>query len=398
MNTRVYYYLIIFVSAAFVWACSPRPPVLEPEPEPVFYLKADPDQVLEVLSKGLENQGIKNWIQLQEPIERSLVYIRSRDSQAEAVCLPELCLKWRDIEETLEIFLLLLPDIDRNPRVLTYFFDFYAIDPDILLTGYYEPLLDASRHPHPEYPYPVYSVPDDLMTVDLGRFHSRWQGQTLIYRLNNGRIEPYHDRMTIDQEKVLRGRDLEIAWVRDPVDLFFLHIQGSGRLRYPDGNFEHVLYAGRNGLPYVALGRVLAGKGFLEPEEVSMQSIRRFLKDNPHLMDYLFTYNPSYIFFTLADHGPKGSIGQILTPYVSVAADPSFIPWGSVMILDAVLPEYQGNSSSVSGPVLVQDTGGAIKGRHLDLFCGFGERSEFLAGKMKDRANVYLMVIKNDQD
>jgi len=398
MIKRRYYYYLILILFALISGCSPKPPVLEPEPEPVFYQKADPDKLIRVLSQGLENQGLKSWTQLKEPVERSLAYVRTRNQESEAVCLPELCLKWRDIRETLEAFLILLPDIDRNDQVLKYFFDFYSINPDILLTGYYEPLLEASRHPHPEYPYPVYAVPDDLMTVDLGSFHPRWQGQTLVYRLYNGRVEPYYDRMSIEQKKVLHGRNLEIAWVNDPVDLFFLHIQGSGRLRYPDGQFQHVLYAGRNGLQYVALGRVLVSKGYLEPEEVSMQSIRKFLNENPHLMHHVFPYNPSYIFFTLADHGPKGSIGQILTPFVSVAADPAFIPWGSVMILDAELPQYQGQLNFVSGPVLVQDTGGAIKGRHLDLFCGFGERSEFLAGKMKDRARVYLMVIKNDQD
>ena len=379
-----------FLLAAVIWGCAPKPP----EPDPAFYLRADPDKVISILSDGLESQGLAGWTDLKAPLERSLTYVRSRDQQVHAVCLPDLCLKWGELKKTLEILLVLLPDIDRDPGILKHYFDFYSIDPDILLTGYYEPLLRASEQPDQEYSYPVYSTPDDLMTVDLGRFHPRWKGQSLVYRLNDGRIEPYFDRASIDLKGALLGRDLEIAWVNDPVDLFFLHIQGSGRLKYPNGESRHVLYAGRNGLQYVALGRVLADRGYLEPEEVTMQSIRKFLVENPHLVDSLLTTNPSYIFFSLADSGPKGSIGQILTPFVSVAGDPAYIPWGSVMILDAVLPEYQGIENSVAGPVLVQDTGGAIRGRHLDLFCGFGERSEFIAGQMKDRANVYLMVIK----
>ncbi len=389
---------LVLLPALFIWSCVPRHPVVEPVPDPAFYLPADPDKVIDILSAGLESQGLESWTDLKEPIERSLVYVRSRDQQSEAVCLPELCLKWGHVKQTLKTFQALLPDIDDNPGLLKHYFDFYLINPDILLTGYYEPLLEASRHPHAAYPHPVYAVPDDLLTLDLGAFHPRWQGHTLVYRLEDGRALPYHDRKSIDQKGVLRGRNLEIAWVNDPVDLFFLHIQGSGRLKYPDGDSEHVLYSGRNGLQYVALGRVLVNRGYMQPHEVSMQSIRRFLDDNPQLTDHLLATNPSYIFFTLDDHGPKGSIGQILTPFVSVAVDPAFIPWGSVMVLDAVLPSYQGTDNFISGPVLAQDTGGAIRGRHLDLFCGFGGRSEYLAGKMKDRANVYLMVLKNDQN
>ncbi len=389
---------LVMLAALLIWACAPAPVVVEPEPvpEPSFYLPADPDKVISILAAGLENQGLESWTELKKPLERSLAYVRTRDQHSDAVCLPELCLKWSQVHRTLETFVMLLPDIERNPQIMKHFFDFYAVDPHILLTGYYEPLLQASRDAHSGYPYPVYSLPDDLLTLNLGEFHPRWQDQRLVYRLENGRPVPYYDRKSIDQKGVLSGRGLEIAWINDRVDLFFLHIQGSGRLEYQDGKREHVLYAGRNGLQYVALGRVLVNGGHLEPEEVSMQSIRKFLEEHPHLIDSLLATNPSYIFFTLADDGPKGSIGQILTPFVSVAADPAFIPWGSVMILDAVLPKYQGIESRVSGPVLVQDTGGAIRGRHLDLFCGFGPRSEYLAGKMKDRASVYLMVVKDD--
>ncbi|MFP4084794.1 MAG: murein transglycosylase A [Desulfonatronovibrio sp.] len=393
-------YYLVFLLAVFAWACAPKPVTVEPEPvaDTAFYLPVEFKEVEGSLSSGLEGQGLESWTELKKPLERSLIYVRSRDARKEAVCVPELCLKWGDIQETLETLLALLPDIDRNPEILEHFFDFYAVSPDILLTGYYEPLLEASRYPHPEYPYPVYSVPDDLQTVDLGKFHPRWQGQKLVYRVEDGKIEPYHDRESIEQEGVLRGRNFEIAWVKDPVDLFFLHIQGSGRLKYADNDHEHVLYSGQNGLQYVALGRVLVDMGYMEPQEVSMQSIRDFLDKNKHLVDSLLAENPSYIFFSLDDQGPRGSTGQILTPYVSVASDPAYIPWGSAMILDAVLPEYQGQKTSVSGPVLSQDTGGAIRGRHLDLFCGFGDRAEYLAGKMKDRAKVYLMVIKNDQN
>jgi len=381
------------------WGCSPEP-VLEPEPVdiPHVFVPAEGKDVVRILENGLRAQGLDNWKDLAPAVERSLEYVSTRDQDAWAVCEPGLCLSWNELKKTLELFLGLLPKIDGRPDMFKDFFEFYAVNPDVLLTGYYEPLLRASRDPSPEYPHPVYAKPGDLLTADLGRFHPRWKGQQLVYRMQGEEIVPYYERREIDQKNVLQGRNLEIAWVDDPIELFFLHIQGSGRLEYPDGGTEHVLYAGRNGRQYVALGRVLVELGFLEENQVSMQAIRAFLRNNSGLKADLMAKNPSYIFFHLAEEGPKGAMGRILTPWVSVASDPGLIPWGSLMVLDAELPEFKGQKNRIHGPVLAQDTGGAIRGRHLDLFCGFGERPEYLAGKMQGRANVYLMVRKHGQN
>lgn len=392
--------LVFFCAAWMVWGCALKPPEPEPPAEEVrpLFVRAPAGKIVSMAGEWLEAQGLESWTELEEPLRNSLNRVRKKPGQEKALCLPELCFTWQDLKETLETLLVLLPDIDRSPELLEYFFEFYALDPDILLTGYYEPLLEASRQPDQEYRYPVYALPDDLLTADLGRFHPRWEGQTLTYRIARGRIEPYYDRKSIDQYGALAGRGLEIAWVKDPVELFFLHIQGSGRLEYPDGTREHVLYAGKNGRAYVALGRVLAEQGHLAPEEISMQSIRDFLMDNQQQLQEFLNTNPSYVFFRLEDQGPVGSAGHVLTPYVSVAVDPEVIPQGAALILDAGLPEYKGRKSRVTGPVLAHDTGGAIRGRHVDLFCGFGDRAEHLAGHMKGRANIYLMLRKNDQD
>ncbi|WP_291319866.1 murein transglycosylase A [Desulfonatronospira sp.] len=379
-----------------VWGCTPEEPVLEPEPVdiPPLFSPVEGSKVVELLQQDLREQGLDSWKDLAPALEKSLAYVRTRDKDRKAVCEPELCLTWLEIKETLKLFILLLPDIDRNPELLKHYFDFYAVNPDVLLTGYYEPKLKASREKNEDFRHPVYGRPCDLQRVDLGQFHPRWEGQRLFYRLESGEIKPYYSREEIELEDALAGRGLEIAWVKDPVDLFFLHIQGSGRLQYPDGEYEHVLYADRNGRQYVALGRVLVQLGFLKQDEVSMQSIRAVLQENPEIKHELMAENPSYIFFHLDDEGPRGSTGQILTPWVSVASDPELIPWGSLMIMDAELPEYQGQKTRIRGPVTSQDTGGAIRGRHLDLFCGFGERAEHIAGKMSDRADIFLMVRK----
>ena len=394
---------LVFLLIAALWGCAPEEPVepvFEPEPVevPVRFEAVEADEVLPVLKRDLEAQDLDSWEELEPALERSLEYIRTRDEQEKAVCEPELCVTWKEMKNSLELFNFLLSDIDRNPEVLKHYFDFYRVNPNVLLTGYYEPLLQASKEPGSNYPYPVYGHPDDLHAVDLGEFHPRWEGERLRYRQDGDKIRPYYERREIDKKDALAGRDLEIAWVQDPVELFFLHIQGSGRLEYPDGKREHVLYAGQNGRQYVSLGRVLEEKGYLESDEITMQSIREVLEKNSDKKYELMASNPSYIFFELADQGPKGATGHILTPWVSVASDPELIPWGSLLILDAELPEYQGEQTRIQGPVLAQDTGGAIQGRHLDLFCGFGERPEYLAGKMQDRANVYFMVRKDDQD
>ncbi|MFW5731403.1 MAG: murein transglycosylase A, partial [Desulfonatronovibrionaceae bacterium] len=374
---------LIFLAVFWmIWGCALKPPEVDLPAEKVrpLFVPVSAGEAVSIVSQGLEAQGLESWTRLEKPLKNSLDRVRKRPSRDKALCLPELCFTWQDLEDTLETLLVLLPDVDRNPELLEYFFDFYALNPDILLTGYYEPLLKASRQADQKYRYPVYALPDDLLTADLGRFHPRWEGQTLTYRIEENRIAPYYDRKSIDQQGALAGQGLELAWVDDPVDLFFLHIQGSGRLEYPDGTREHALYAGKNGRAYVALGRVLAEQGHLEPEEISMQSIREFLWDNENQLQKFLNTNPSYVFFRLEDHGPVGSAGHVLTPFVSVAADPDIIPQGTPLILDAGLPEYKGRKNRVTGPVLVHDTGGAIKGRHLDLFCGFGDRAEYLAG------------------
>ncbi len=392
--------IVVFLFVLLVWGCAPKEPVLKPEPVdiPPLFAPVDGHDVVGLLQKDLEEQGLESWMDLAPALEKSLYYVRTRDEGRKAVCEPKLCITWGEIKDTLELFLLLLPDIDRNPSLLKHYFDFYAVNPDVLLTGYYEPELRAAREQKDGFNYPVYGRPDDLHRVDLGQFHPRWEGQRLSYRLVNGEIKPYFSRAEIDRGGVLSGRGLEIAWVEDPIDLFFLHIQGSGRLKYPDGTYEHVLYADQNGRQYVALGRVLVELDYLEQGGVSMQSIREVLRSNPDIKHDLMAANPSYIFFHLDDEGPRGATGQILTPWISVASDPDLIPWGSLMIIDAELPEYQGQQTRIRGPVTSQDTGGAIRGRHLDLFCGFGERPEFIAGKMSGRADVYLMVRKHGKN
>ena len=394
---------LILALLALLFGCAPRAPRVPTAPPalPAPLLEAPGYQPLSnseaaSLSIGMtpKAQGLASWRELAPGLRRSLAYVSSRPAEAAAVDRPGLRLTWADLRATLEDLLRLLPELDRDPGLLVRDFAWFRLAPETLLSGYYEPWLKASLTPAPGYPVPLYGPPGDLQVVDLGRFHPKWQGQQLTYRVVNGRVEPYFDRSAIDGKGALEGRGLEIAWTRDPVDVFFLQIQGSGRLVLPDGRVKHVLYAGKNGREYVSLAKILDQRGLMPREAASMPAIRSLLAERPDLRRELLDTNPSYVFFRLADDGPYGSAGQVLTPFVSTAVDRGVVPLGAVFALDTRLPVRSGGEEPFRGLMLAQDTGGAIKQTRVDLFCGSDERGEYVAGRLKAPAQVLVLVSK----
>ncbi len=343
-----------------------------------------------VLNMDISAQGLTSWNDLYEPLSRSLDYATKRPQEQLAIHNSTFQLTWGKIRQSLTRLLELLPALDQHPELLAEKFTWYRHTPKCLFTGYYEPTLMASPQPSPQYPWPMYGLPDDLLTADLGLFHPRWQGQRLVYRLVNGKIEPYWDRQSIDRENRLQGKNLELAWAADEVDVFFLQIQGSGRLVYPDGSSQHIVYAGKNGRNYVSLGKIMLERGLLEPGKVSMPSIRRVLEQYPELRSELLDTNPSYVFFRLLEDGPFGAMGKKLTPWVSLASDRNHFPLAGIVAFSVQLPEK--GSPPLQGIGLPQDVGGAIKGAHLDLFCGAGEKAENIAGHLQDRGQVWVLV------
>lgn len=374
--------------------CSTHTPRPSTESKAKGYYKIESAQVSGLISR-LQNQddGGFSWLMLQKGIEYNLRYVSSKPANSVAAKYGRMQITWGMLRQTNEEMLELLPLLSESPELLNEKFVWYSMAPRTLLTGYYEPYLEASLTPHPDYPYPLYSVPADLKTLDLGKFHHRWKGQKLIYRQENGEVLPYHDREDIDFEGALQSKGLEIAWVKDLVDVFILQIQGSGRLVLPDGNVKHVLYAGKNGLKYVSLGKVLINRGLLPKEGMSMQKIRAFLAENPELVEELLTTNPSYVFFRLDDEGPFGSMGAPLTPMASVAVDSKVLPLGSLALLTTRLPQQDANAKApFVRMVMAQDRGGAIKGTRVDLFCGSGSDAEYLAGHLTSWSHVYLPI------
>ncbi len=271
-----------------------------------------------------------------------------------------------------------------------------------LFTGYYEAELRGARQPSARYNVPLYKVPGDLVAVDLAEFGSEFSGRTIAGKVVQGKLRPYDDRATIERGS-LKGKSLELLWVDDAIDAFFLHIQGSGRVVMDDGSVMRVGYAGKNGQPYIAIGRELVTRGVMKPEEVSMQGLRAWLKANPREAEPLMNANRSYVFFNETkgagpNEGPIGAQTVALTPGRSLAVDRKFLPLGLPIWLDASHPDG-GNGPSSSGEarirrlVVAQDTGGAIRGPvRGDVFFGWGEQAAARAGAMRDRGEYYLLL------
>ena len=249
----------------------------------------------------------------------------------------------------------------------------------VLFTGYYQPVIEGSLAPTPEYAYPIYGMPADLIVNPM----------------------PYYSRQEIDELGSLRGRGYEIAWVKNPIDLFFLHIQGSGILQLEDGRRLLVGYAGANGRPYRSIGRLLIDRGKIPQEEMSMQRLRRYLLDYPEEQNEIFSYNESYVFFRFTEEGPLGNIEVPLTPGRSVATDARLFPKGALAFIVTERPVLDRAGQLVgwqpfSRFVLNQDTGGAIRGlQRADLYFGTGLEAEAGAGYMNRRGKLFFLSLKN---
>ncbi len=261
-----------------------------------------------------------------------------------------------------------------------------------LITGYYEPQLRGSRKATARYRYPVYGVPDDLLTIDLAEAYPELKGLRLRGRLEGKRVVPYFDRAQIgDGRAPLGGK--EIAWVEDAIELFFLQIQGSGRITLDSGETLRVGYADHNGFPYRSIGRHLAERVELPLEQASMQGIQGWARANPEKLTELLNHNARYVFFRElpADlPGPIGSLGVPLTARRSVAVDPEFVPLGAPVYIATTWPL---SSRPLNQLMLAQDTGTAIRGAvRADYFWGFGEEAAREAGRMKQPLKMWVLL------
>lgn len=266
-----------------------------------------------------------------------------------------------------------------------------------LITGYYEPTLYGSYQANERYKYPLYKQPDDMLIIKLDERFPQLKGKRVRGRVKGNTVVPYFSRAEIDDPERLPLAGQEVLWVDDADAAFFLHIQGSGRVQLPDGEMVGVGYANQNGHPYVAIGKKLIESGELTRDEVSLQTIRKWLKHNPDKADALKNQNPSYVFFRIRkdlENGPRGSLNVPLTQERSAAVDRKVIPLGTPLWVSTNLPT---TGELYQRVVIAQDTGGAIVGPvRADLFFGRGERAEQLAGEMKQPGSIYALLPKLD--
>jgi membrane-bound lytic murein transglycosylase A len=263
------------------------------------------------------------------------------------------------------------------------------------ITGYYEPLLKGDRVRTAKSRFAIYAAPDDLITVDLASVYPELKNMRLRGRLNGNKLVPYYTRAEIENANgSFKGKPL--AWAEDAVELFFLQIQGSGRVELPDGSHLRIGYADQNGHPYKSIGKILVDRGDLKLEQASMQGIKAWGAANPDKLEDLLNSNPSLIFFKELPNGisgPLGALGVPLTAGRSIAIDPKYIPLGAPVFLSTTYPN---SSQPLNRLVLAQDTGGAIRGAvRADFFWGFGADSGELAGKMKQKGRMWVLLPKD---
>ncbi len=265
----------------------------------------------------------------------------------------------------------------------------------VLLTGYFQPELKASLDKAPGFTYPLYGIPEDLLSIDLRLFDPSLPDTRLWARVAGKKVLPYYTREEIDSGAI-RLRAPVLAWLASPVDGLMLHIQGSGLLRFQNGKSRYIHFAASNGRAYGSLAKWLIKRGWLRPEDADWPGIRAWAENHPARFRQALSANPRYIFFQWEKAGPVGSLGTVLVPMRSAAMDPDVYPPGAVCFLNIPGEPAAGSVKwNFQGFVLNQDRGSAIKGPcRVDLYCGEGEKAGGLAGTLRHRGDMYIFLKK----
>ncbi len=339
-------------------------------------------------------------------IERSLLYFNRLNSR-DVFFLGDRECTVREIKETLEAFREIInsaePEGVKEDMIRKKFSFFRSRGDDgkgrVIFTGYYEPILNGSWRKTKRYSYPLYRLPEETVVINLGKFGEKYQNEQLVGRVQRGEAVPHYKRAEIDGANSLADRKLEIIWVDNIVELFFLHIQGSGKIRLPDGSLVQVGYAQSNGHPYRSIGRLMIENGKLAGTDHSLQAIKKYLLEHPAETAEILNYNERYVFFRLLDQGAVGSLNVPVTAGRTIASDPEVYPKGALAFIRTRKPLIHKGKLTGWSPfsrfVLNQDTGKAISGRgRIDLFCGGGEDAEAVAGRLKEAGELFFLLKK----
>ena len=342
---------------------------------------------------------------LEGSIARSIEYFRRLPADR-AIRYGNLVYSPQEMVQSLELFLQLRREFT-DPEQFSeelwkrfFMVESVAEDRENLFTGYYEPVIPGDTTPNGRLQVALYERPKELVEIDLRDFGAHLPNEKLMGRIEEGRVVPFYSRKEIQEEKALSGKVKPLAYVNE-VDLFFLQVQGSGIVRMRDGKEIRVGYHGHNGHPYRSIGAKLIRINAISREEVSMQTIRDYLAENPDEVQQILFSNPSYVFFRPLEEkdGPLGSISVPLTPGRSLAVDFRLFPMGGLVYLEGEAPLY----GDVEGKrplrrfMVAQDTGGAIRGHGRgDVFWGKGLLAEWNAGYMKHSGRMWLLVARKE--
>ena len=394
---RLVWCLLILVSAFGCRGHTPRSSLraLPPESKAFWLVPAEPPAFTDDLDGA----------SLQQALQRSLEYAR-RLQPGQALPFGDRQITASTLVQTLEALQQVLATAATPTALQQALRERFEIvqSPgrdgrgEVLCTGYYEIELEGSLVPSAAFPYPVYKRPPDLVDVATTPPTRRASGEPLSVWAHQGLGAPYYTRREIDAEGKLRGRGLELLWLRNPVDGFFLHVQGSGQIRLPDGRIQRVRYAASNGHPYYSIGRVLLDEGRILPEAMSLQGLRRYFRDHPEETARLLYRNPRYIFFRPAEQGPQGNLGLILVPGRSIATDQRLFPPGGLAFVQLPQPVFNAQGEITAWQpaarfVFNHDTGSAITGPgRIDVFWGHGPRAEMAAGHMQHVGKLFFLL------
>lgn len=378
----------LILIAVCLAGCVKALPKIPPKPPEILSL---------VAASNIDFTDDLDLASLELAIERSVKYFET-NGRDKVYRIADRPVDARQLIETLTVFRALMRETANNVNLskqITEVFDVYRVagsneDGGALFTGYYEPLLEGSRIRTEKYKYPLYRVPPDLI-----------KNENKIGRMKDSEFVPYYSRKEIDADGILQGKNLELIWVADPVDLFFLHVQGSGKIKLPDETLLTVSFAQTNGRPFRSITRFMLDNGKISSREASYRNVKAILKEKQEQERYeILSYNESYIFFRFVDKEPLGSLGLPVTPGRSIATDPDYFPEGALAFIRLRKPVFdiEGNVKervNFSRFVLSQDKGSAIKGPgRVDLFCGFGTNAEATAGTLKEKGELYLLIKK----
>ena len=335
---------------------------------------------------------------LREALHNNLIKLKTRDPSA-TVCFGAEKLPVKHLVASLKHLLFIISDnpdpVTLDARIQASFdlyrstgFNYFTRDGAILITGYYQPVFSGSTIRREDYQYPLYKPPPkSLISPPLAEINTEEDGTEVDW-----------SRRAIETGELCRG--YELVWLRDPMDVYLLHVQGSGLIRLGDGSLRGVGYAGTNGLPYRSIGFHLVATDRLSSKEVSLASIRKYINAHPRERDDIFFHNESYIFFRWREgKAARGSLGVELTPNRSIAVDNRVMPVGGIFYLRTTRPMLEKGvvrgRRSFSRLVVGQDTGSAIKGAgRVDLFCGTGDEAGEQAGNLKEEGLLYCLLLK----